>query len=217
MSNTNETKTVATPVEKKVAKTNNSTIVNPEELLVVDAKKIELLQKGFVELTDEDLKSHQKFPAKVFQKEITTGFGKSREVKKLWYFALKLAPTVVLTRIITDEELYAIQALNPKLISNKSIVDVPVKCISGITEEGRRFFRVIACLCQSVYFGSSRNNRNNNGFLSSLQVTNLVINNRLVKSNPELKKVEFYEVNKDIQDSIDVDYTDELVNSNDEF
>ena len=216
MSNLNETKTVAAAGEKKVAKQNTMTI-NPEDLLVVDKKKIDLVQKRFNELTDEDMKIHQKFPAKVFQKEVTTGFGKTREVKKLWYFAMKVAPTVILQRLITDEELSAIQALNGKLISNKSIVEVPAKCISGITEKGRRFFRVIACLCESVYFGSSQKDARNNGFLSNLQVTNLCINNNLVKTNPELKKVEFYEVNKDIQDSIDVDYTDELVNSNDEF
>lgn len=215
MSNLNENKTVATPVEKKVAK-NTPMTINPEELLVKDEKKIALIQKGFADLTEEDLKSYQKFPAKVYQEEVTTGFGKSREVKKLWYFAMKLAPTVILKRLVTDDELSAIQALNPKLISNKAITEVPTKCLSGVSD-GRRFFRVIACLCHSVYFGSSKTNARNNGFLSQLQVTNLCINNNLVKTAPELKKVEFYEVNKEVLESMDVDYTEELVNGNNEF
>lgn len=216
MSNTNvKNETVATPVEMKVVK--NPMTINPEDLLVVDAAKTLLIQKRFNELTANDLKIHQKFPAKVYQEEISIGFGTTREVKKMWRFAMKLAPTVILKRNITEEELSAIQALNPNLISNKAVVNVPAKCISGITESGRRYFRVIACLCESVYFGSSQKNANNNGFLSKLQVTNLCINNNLVKTNPELKKIEFYEVNKDISDSIDIDYTDELVNSNDEF
>lgn len=214
MSNLNETKTVATPVKKEVAKT--SMVINPEDLLVVDETKITINQKGFAELTSDDLKVIQKFPAKVYQDEVTTGFGKSREVKKLWYFAIKLAPTVILKRLVSDDELSAIQALNPKLISNKAIVNVPTKCISGVSE-GRRFFRIIACLCHSVYFGSSRTDRRNNGFLSQLQITNLCINNNLVKTNPELVKVEFYEVNKDVLESMDVDYTEELVNGNNEF
>lgn len=216
----NENKNVAASnaVEKKLDG-KKVTPINPEELLVVDPGKdaIVLLQKKFSELTSDDLSKHQKFPAKVYLDEVTTGFGKTREVKKLWYFAMKLAPSVVLKRIITDDELYAIQALNPKLISNKSLVEVPVKCMSGITEEGRRFFRVIACLCHAVYFGSSQNDKRNNGFLSNLQVTNLVINNRLCVTNPELTKVNFYEINKELQDSIEIDYTDELVNSNEDF
>ena len=218
--NVNETKTVATPVEKKVAKTqtqpNIGMSINPENLIVKDEVKTALANKPFSELTAEDISQYQKFPAKVYQDEVTTGFGKSREVKKLWYFAIKLAPTVILRRLVTEDELSAIQALNPKLISNKAIVELPTKCISGVSD-GRRFFRVITSLCHSVYFGSSRKNKNNNGFLSNLQVTNLCINNELVKTNPELKKVEFYEVNRELLESMDVDYTDELVNSNDEF
>ena len=215
MSKENQTNTVAAPVEKKVAN-NTSMSINPEDLLVHDEVKTKIANKPFAELNEEDLKVFQKFPAKVYQKEVTTGFGKSREVKKLTYFAMKLSPSVILERIITDGELAAIQALNPKLISNRAVVELPTKCISGVSD-GRRFFRVIACLCHSVYFGSSRTDKRNNGFLSQLQVTNLCINNNLVKTNPELKKVEFYEVNKEILESMDVDYTDELVNGNNEF
>lgn len=215
MSNTNVKNETATTTAKKVVNQAPMSI-NPEDLIVKDEVKVSLANKPFGELTPEDLEKYQKFPAKVYQEEVTVGFGKTREVKKLWYFAMKLAPTVILKRLVSDDELSAIQALNGRLISNKAVVELPTKCISGVSE-GRRFFRVIACLCHSVYFGSSRNDKRNNGFLSNLQVTNLCINNNLVKTNPELRKVEFYEVNRELLESMDVDYTDELVNSNDEF
>ena len=210
--NNNEIKNVEVKKENKKV-----VAIDHEELLVTDEEKVALIQKGFSDLSVEDLKKHQKFPAKVYQDEFKVGFGKTLEVKKIWKFAIKLAPSVVLSRTITEEELYCIQALNPKLISNKSVVEIPVKCISGVTEEGRRFFRIIACLCHSVYFGSSRKDYKNSGYLSNLQVTNLVINNRLVKSNPELKKIDFINVSLDQQKNIDKDYTEELINSNDNF
>lgn len=196
---------------------NKALAINPEELLVSSEEKVLLLQKAFTDLTEEDLKNHQSFPAKVYQDEYKVGFGRSLEVKKVWIFAMKVAPTVVLTRTLTEDEMHAIRALNPKLISNKAIVEVPAKCLSGVTEDGRRFFRIMAALCHSVYYGTSRKQKNNNGFLSNLQVTNLVINNRNVKTNPELKKVEFVDVNNDLIKTIDVDYTDDLVNSNEDF
>lgn len=191
--------------------------INPEELLTTDAADVELIKKGFSELTESDLKKHQSFLAKVYEKEIKTGFGKAQEVKKIWMFAMKVAPTVILERSLTEEEISAIRALNPKLINNKAVVKVPAKCISGVTEDGRRFFRILACLCHAVYFGSSRNNKRNNGFLSNLQVTNLVVNNRNVKSHPELVKVKFVDISNELLNTIEEDYTDNLVNSNDEF
>lgn len=204
--NTNETKKEKTLYD-----------INPEELLTTDAVDVELIKKGFSDLTESELKKHQSFLAKVYQKEVRSGFGKSQEIKKVWIFAMKVAPTVILERTLSEEEISAIQALNPKLINNKAVTKVPAKCISGVTEEGRRYFRILACLCHAVYFGSSRNNKYNNGFLSNLQVTNLVVNNRNAKSHPELVKVKFVDISNELINTIEKDYVDNLVNSNDEF
>ena len=72
--------------------------------------------------------------------------------------------------------------------------------MTGLTEDGKRYFRIVACLCDNVYIGSSVNNRYNSGFLSKINVSTLVANNRLAKSNPELQVIKFVEITKDVDD-----------------
>lgn len=197
----NETKNLGSvnePAKKNLA-------INPEELLINDEKLVSLIQKGFSDLTEEEYKNFPKFPAKVCKEKLRIGFGKAVEIKEVWKFYLKLSPSVILTRNITDGEIAAIQFLNPDLISDKAKVCIPVKCMSGLTENGRRFFRVIGYLCDSVYYGSSQKDKKNNGFLSNLDVTNLVINNRLAVSDKSLRKVNFITVTKEVSDSLNIE------------
>lgn len=187
------------------------------DLIVNDKMKAELISKPFADLTDEDMKLHQTFLAKVYQEELTVGFGRTKEIKKFWRCAIMLSQKVIVSRNITDDELYSISILNPELISPKAKVRIPVKCLSGVTEDGRRYYRVIGCLCDNVYFGSSRKDPKNNGFLSNLQVGNLKINNALAETDESLTKVEFIDVNETITSRLESSYVEELINSEVDF
>lgn len=186
-------------------------------LIVNDKKKAELVSKPFAELTDEDMQYHQSFLAKVYQDEFTVGSGRTKEIKKVWRCSIMLAHKVFLVRDITDDELYSISFFNPGLITPKAKVKIPVKCISGVTESGDRYYRVIACLCDNVYYGSSRKNPKNNGFLSPLLVNNIRINNALAETDPNLTKVEFIDVNESITSRLETAYAEELINSEVDF
>ena len=61
------------------------------DLIVNDKMKAELISKPFAELTDEDMKLHQTFLAKVYQEELTVGFGRTKEIKKFWRCAIMLS------------------------------------------------------------------------------------------------------------------------------
>ena len=184
------------------------------EYLVLADEKVnrEIFNKSFNDLTEEDLKLYSKFPAKVYQEEYKSGYGKAIEIKKVWTFALQLCPKVVLKRAITDEELALIQFDNPSLISNKAIVSVPTKLITSTREDGSRFFRVIACLCDSVYYGSSRK-KNNNGFLTNQQAKLLVINNHHSKTDKSLKLVKFVNITKEETEVLESMYSDDFASS----
>ena len=214
----NNKKEVVASTTKKDALDRKLPSLNPEELVLKQPIDIELINKSFNDLTEEDLKIIPSFSAKVFEESKVTGWGSSREVQKYWKFALKLAPNVVLGRRITESEKYLIDILNPGLVSNKSKVAVPCKLITGINDRGQRYFRCIAFICDSVFFGNSQKVPSNNGFLSRQEITSLIINNRLAKTEKELKPVLFSEVVKDVADSIEISMEDAYANLvNDEF
>lgn len=197
--------------------TNKKVVLNVEDLILKDeAVNRELFNKSFADLTEEDLKSYLKFPAKVYQEEIRNGFGKAVEIKKIWTLAIMICPSVILKRSITDEELGLIQFLNPNLISNKAVVQVPTKLISSLREDGTRFFRVISYLCDSVYYGSSKK-KNNNGFLSDKQVKLICINNIACKTEKALKPVKFVNVTKAETEQLDSLYGDDSFTFGEEF
>ena len=182
-------------IEEKVIKQ-----LNPEELVVKSEEGLALIRKKFTDLTKSDLEKHVMCLAKVYEEEQTVRFGREQKKQKLWKCAVQIAPGVVISRNITEEEINLIKLLNPELISPKAKLTVPVKCMTGLTDDGNRYFRIVACLCDNVYIGSSRNNRYNSGFLSKVQISTLVANNRLAKSNPSLQPIKFVEITKDVDD-----------------
>lgn len=207
---------------KQASKENESTkkliaSIDVEELVTKDEKLIEVTKKPFRDLTEEDAKIHMMCPAKVFEDERTTGYGNTQRVVKFWRVEILLCKTVILGRNLTDDEVSIIKMLNPKLIGKKSITSVPVKLMTGIDSKDNRYFRYVACLADNVYFGSSRNNSHNNGFLTRTQVTNCVINNRLCKSHLELKPVLFAEVNNDAVEDLEKEVVDLYAEINSDF
>lgn len=214
----NNKKDVVASTTKKDALDRKLPSLNPEELVLSKSLDLELINKSFSDLTEEDLKVIPSFSAKVYEEEKVVGWGASKEVQKHWKFALKLAPNVVLGRRITESEKYLIDMLNPGLVSNKAKVTVPCKLITGINDRGQRYFRCIAFICESVFFGNSQKVASNNGFLSRQEITSLIINNRLAKTEKDLKPVLFSEVIKDVADNIDSSMEDNYERLvNDEF
>ena len=186
--------------------------LDPEELVINDSKALELVRKKFTDLTEEEQVAYTKCLAKVYQEEQTVRDGRTSKVIKVWRCAVRLCSGVSVARNITDDELTLIKMLNPAIISQKARMETLVKCMTGRDSNGKRFFRIVAFICDGVYIGSSKNSRNNNGFLSNVQVNNLIINNRLAKSEGSLKSIMFVESTKEVEEYLDNTLEDRYAN-----
>lgn len=186
--------------------------LDPEELVISDAAALELVRKKFTDLTAEEQEKYTKCLAKVYQEEQTVRDGRNTRIIKVWRCAVRLCSGASVVRNINDDELNLIKLLNPAIISQKARLETFVKCMTGHDSNGKRFFRIIAFICDGVYIGSSIKSKNNNGFLTNVHIKNLILNNRLSKSEPGLKPIYFVESTKEVDDYLEETLEDRYAN-----